>query len=662
MRIRAALALMLVPAFVLVATACATAIVEPNPHLRVEGVPPIDARLAARIAPYGEFRPRALASWHPRERALLVATRTGNTTQLNRLDAPLGALVPVTQGADPVREGMWWPVQPGTLVFVRDSGGNEQRQLYRLDAGASAPLLLTDPARQHEVLALDHARSRLLVGSTDLDKTGKRENPATDLSIFDPLDPARSRKVATVPGTGWGDASFAFDDRRFAIVDYRSVSDTDIVVIDVATGARKRVLPPEGARPARAIASSAPQFSRDGASLFLATDRDGEWSRAARLDLASGALTYFGPDRWDVEELAVSPDGRRIALVVNEAGVGALRLYDADTLREIALPRLPTGRVSRLAWRPDSGEIGFDLASAQGPSEVWSLDPAHETATQWTRNDVPGIDASSFAAAAPIEWKSFDGRTIGGFIVRPPARFAGPRPVVVDIHGGPEGQARPGFMGRWNYLVDVMGAAIVMPNVRGSTGYGKTFVGLDNGRLREDSVKDIGTLLDWIATQKDLDPARVVVVGGSYGGYMSLAAATHFSDRLAGAVDVVGIANFVTFLENTESYRRDLRRVEYGDERDPSMRAFLASISPVTHADAIRKPLLVAQGRNDPRVPYTESEQIVATARAHGVPVAYILADNEGHGFARKDNADYFFLAMIDFIGRVTGTPTMPRD
>jgi dipeptidyl aminopeptidase/acylaminoacyl peptidase len=293
---------------------------------------------------------------------------------------------------------------------------------------------------------------------------------------------------------------------------------------------------------------------------------------------------------------------------------------------------------------------------------VWSVDPARGSATRWTQNVVPGLDASRFAAAAPIEWQSFDGRTIRGFVVRPPARFTGRRPVVVDIHGGPEAQARPGFMGRWNYLVDVMGMAVVMPNVRGSTGYGKTFVGLDDGRLREDSVKDIGTLLDWIAAQKDLDPARVVVVGGSYGGYMSLAVATHFSDRIAGAVDVVGIANFVTFLENTESYRRDLRRVEYGDERDPSMRAFLASISPVAHAGAIRKPLLVAQGRNDPRVPWTESEQIVATVKAHGVPVEYILADNEGHGFARKDNADYFFLAMIDFIGRVTGTPTMPRD
>ena len=646
-------------ALAVLVAACASQSMAPNPHLHLDGVPAVDAALAARIAPYAEFRPRTLASWHPQARAMLVATRTGNTTQLNRVDAPLAAPVPVTSDADPVRIGMWWTSRPSTLLFVRDSGGNEQRQLYRLDAGAGEPVLLTNPDRQHTPLALDHARTRLLVASTSLDKNGKSEHPAIDLAMIDPVDSSRDRALPTLPGTGWTDASFAFDDRRFAIVDARSVTDSDVYIVDAQSGARRRVLPPEGPRPSRAMASSSPQFSRDGASLFLTTDRDGEFQRAARLDLASGALAYFGPDRWDVEELAVSPDGRTIALVVNEGGLGVLRLYDADTLRQVAAPQLPTGQVSRLTWRPDSHELGFDLQSAQGPSEVWSVDPATSATTQWTRNVVDGLDAAGFAAAAPIEWTSFDGLLLHGFIMRPPSRFSGPRPVVVDIHGGPEGQSRPGFMGRWNYLIDEMGVAVVMPNVRGSTGYGKTFVSLDNGRLREDSVKDIGALLDWIGRQPDLDPRRVVAVGGSYGGYMSLAVAAHYSDRIAGSVDVVGISNFVTFLQNTESYRRDLRRVEYGDERDPAMREFLASISPVAHAAAIGKPLLVAQGRNDPRVPYTESEQIVTTVKSHGVPVAYILADNEGHGFVRKDNADYFFLAMIEFIGRTTGTPTI---
>ena len=235
-------------------------------------------------------------------------------------------------------------------------------------------------------------------------------------------------------------------------------------------------------------------------------------------------------------------------------------------------------------------------------------------------------------------------------MTRPPASFTGKRPVIVSIHGGPEAQARPGFQGRWNYYVNELGIALIEPNVRGSSGYGRTFVSLDNGMKREDSVRDIGALFDWIATQPDLDPARVVVTGGSYGGYMSLAVATMYSDRIAGAIDVVGIANFVSFLENTESYRRDLRRAEYGDERDPAMRALLAKISPVTNAGRIKAPLFVVQGRNDPRVPYTEAEQIVAAARRNGVRVWYLLADNEGHGFARKANVDFLFYAMIAFI------------
>jgi len=232
----------------------------------------------------------------------------------------------------------------------------------------------------------------------------------------------------------------------------------------------------------------------------------------------------------------------------------------------------------------------------------------------------------------------------------PPARFTGRRPVLISIHGGPEAQSKMGFMGRWNYHLNELGIAIVEPNVRGSRGYGKTFLALDNGTKREDSVRDIGALLDWIATHPQLDPSRVLVSGGSYGGYMTLAVSTHYADRIAGAIDVVGISNFVTFLQNTESYRRDLRRVEYGDERDPAMREFLQKISPLTNASRITKPLFVVQGKNDPRVPFTEAEQIVAKARENKTPVWYLRAENEGHGFARKENADYQFYATILFM------------
>jgi dipeptidyl aminopeptidase/acylaminoacyl peptidase len=294
------------------------------------------------------------------------------------------------------------------------------------------------------------------------------------------------------------------------------------------------------------------------------------------------------------------------------------------------------------------------VGSAQGPGQIHVLDIATGKVEGWTRAEAaPGVDMSRFRDQQIIRWKSFDGRSISGLLNLPPARFTGPRPVLIDIHGGPEGQARLGFMGRYNYLIEEMGLAIIQPNVRGSSGFGKTFLSLDNGMKREDSVKDIGALLDWIATQPGLDASRVMVSGGSYGGYMSLAVSFHYADRIAGAVDDVGISHFVTFLESTESYRRDLRRVEYGDERDPAMREFLNRISPLTNAHKIRKPLFVVQGKNDPRVPYTEAEQIVQKVRANGTPVWYLRAENEGHGFARKENADFRFYAMVRFIETV---------
>jgi dipeptidyl aminopeptidase/acylaminoacyl peptidase len=250
-----------------------------------------------------------------------------------------------------------------------------------------------------------------------------------------------------------------------------------------------------------------------------------------------------------------------------------------------------------------------------------------------------------------VQIKSFDGLDVSGWLFLPDAaKFPGKRPVMMNFHGGPESQSTVRFMGRYNYFLNEMGIAVLMPNVRGSSGYGKTFLDLDNGFKRKDSVKDGGAFLAWVGTHPRLDAKRIVVSGGSYGGYMSLAMAVDYSPLIRGAIDVVGISSFVTFLNNTESYRRDLRRVEYGDERDPAMRAFHEKIAPLNNAAAINVPLYVVQGKNDPRVPYTEAQQIVSAVRKNGVPVWYLLADNEGHGFRRKINADFEFYTTVRFL------------
>jgi dipeptidyl aminopeptidase/acylaminoacyl peptidase len=386
------------------------------------------------------------------------------------------------------------------------------------------------------------------------------------------------------------------------------------------------------------------------------SDRDSEFQRLFYYDLGTKKFTSLTDHiPWDVEDLELSPDGQVLAFTVNADGISELHLLDTQTRRELPAPKLPKGQVFNLKFHLRRNELAFNLNSAKSPSDVYSYNLDAKRLERWTFSETGGLNPETFSEAQLIHYPTFDQvdgkpRLLAALVTRPPAKFKPPYPVLIDIHGGPEGQARPGFQGRYNYFLNDMGIALIEPNVRGSTGYGKSFTKLDNGYQREDTVKDIGALLDWIARQPDLDKSRVAVTGGSYGGYMSLAAMTHFSDRLRCGIDVVGISNFVTFLESTKDYRRDLRRVEYGDERDPKMREFLVTISPLTNAGKIRVPMLVAQGLNDPRVPVGESEQISKQVRAKGGQVWYILAKDEGHGFAKKQNSDYLQCAVAIFL------------
>jgi dipeptidyl aminopeptidase/acylaminoacyl peptidase len=316
------------------------------------------------------------------------------------------------------------------------------------------------------------------------------------------------------------------------------------------------------------------------------------------------------------------------------------------------IPKPPVGVIGGLAWHADGHLLGFALNSSRAPSDAYVLDPSGKQPmiTRWTFSETGGVDLAAMPEPRLVKWKSWDGRMISGFLYMPPAKFTGKRPVVVNIHGGPEGQSRPTFLGRNNYFVNELGIAMLFPNVRGSTGFGKQFALLDNGVLREGTYKDINALFDWIGANASLDASRVLVTGGSYGGHMTLAVATYYSDRICCSVDIVGISNLVTFLEHTESYRRDLRRAEYGDERDSTIRAFMERTAPLNNAQKITKPLFIVAGFNDPRVPYTEAEQMVAAARKNGVPVWYLLGKNEGHGFAKKANADFQFYATVEFI------------
>ena len=619
------------------------ATLQPPANLRADGIPAIPASIAESVGAYTEFRTASFAGWHPTRREALILTRFGDTNQVHDVRMPGGARRQLTFFPERITSASWPRRSGDYFVFTKDRGGDEFWQIYRTDVATGATTLVSDGGRtQNQLGPWSHRGDRLAFSST------RRNGVDRDVYVMDPRDPASARLVLELKGGGWGPLDWSPDDKQLAVIEYVSINESYLWLANVATGERRLVTPRGGAVP---VAYDGAQFSRDGKGLFVTTDRDAEFMRLAYIDLATGEHRYLATDlKWDVEGFDVSPDGRTVAFATNEDGASVLRHIDAATGQPLPVPRLPVGVVGALEWHESGRELGVSLSSARSPSDVYSVDFAAQRVERWTESETGGLNAAAFAEPEIVRWKSFDGRTISGLLYKPAGRFKGPRPVVVNIHGGPEGQSRPTFLGRTNYLIDHLGVAVLYPNVRGSTGFGKTFAKLDNGRLREDSVQDVGALLDWIKARPDLDASRVMVTGGSYGGYMTLAAATKFDARIRCALSVVGISNFVTFLENTEEYRRDLRRAEYGDERDPAMREFLLGISPMNHARNISKPLFIVQGKNDPRVPYTESEQMVATVRGKGGTVWYLLADDEGHGFAKKRNQDFQFFATVAFM------------
>lgn len=617
--------------------------ITPQENLLLQGIPPIPIVLAEVSNRYTEFRSASLASWHPVRREMLISTRFGDVAQAHVVKFPLGSRQQLTFFPEPVFGGTFQPTQGEYFVFSKDIGGNEFRQNYRYDLASGAVTLLTDGTSKNSRGLWSNAGTQMAYHST------RRNGKDNDLYLIDPLHPESDRLLTAVEGGGWFLSGWSPDDRQLVLVEYISITETYLWLVEVASGEKTLLTPKEG----EPVAYQSAVFDRLGQGLYVVCDRDSEFLQLVYLDLGTRQFTnLIGEIEWDIEQICLSRDGRRLAFTVNENGASILHLLDTTTKQELPLPALPLGQVYGLNWHRNNRDLGFTLVSARSSADVYSLDLETGQVERWTESETGGLNTDSFAEPTLIEWQSFDDRTISGFLYRPvaPPNRQGKYPVMINIHGGPEGQFRPSFLGRSNFYLNELGIALIFPNVRGSSGYGKTFLKLDNGYLREDSVKDIGALLDWIATQPDLDSERILVTGGSYGGYMSLAVATHYGDRIRASIDIVGISNFVTFLEKTESYRRDLRRVEYGDERDPQMRAFLLNISPVNNANKIQKPLFIIHGANDPRVPLQEAEQIREIVEKNGIPVWYLVAKDEGHGFSKKKNVDFQFYATVLFI------------
>jgi dipeptidyl aminopeptidase/acylaminoacyl peptidase len=619
------------------------------PAIQTQDVPVIPAEFAERIHQYQNTRSADFEGWSPIGPGILVRTRFGNAPQLHRVYEPGGRREQITFFDEPV-SGQFIPkAADGAILMSMSAGGSENDQLYLLEQYKYKTTLLTDGTSKNRIDTIRNGGKAMIVGSN------KRNGRDTDLYLAEPRLPGLRKMIMEVDGEFWGATDWSGDGKSILLLRYVSANESYPAIMDLESGKRRDLLLPSDEK----TSVSGPQFSPDGKQAYLAFDAGSEFKRLARLDLQSGNYEWLTRDiEWDVRDVTVEEQTGQVAFTVNADGATRLFLLtpEADgTLKRRELS-LPTAIISSVDFSPDGKHLGFTLARPDAPADVYSMELASGKLRRWTWSEVGGLNPASFVTAERIRFSSFDGREIPGWYFRPrTASSERKAPVLIQIHGGPESQAQPLFSGTTQFYVNEMGMAVILPNVRGSAGYGKTYLKLDNAELREDSVKDIGALLDWIARQPELDASRVAVVGGSYGGYMVLASLVHFGERIRAGIDIVGICNYNTFLATTAAYRADLRRAEYGDERDPKMKAFFERISPANRAEKIVSALLVAHGRNDPRVPFSEAEQIAAKVRGRGRTVWTVFADNEGHGFAKKDNADYLRAVEAYFLKKNLG-------
>jgi dipeptidyl aminopeptidase/acylaminoacyl peptidase len=627
-------------ALLLPASALAQEAVFPAPDkVKVDGVPPIPMSIADGVAPYGQFRQARFVAWHPTRQRILISTTFGNVSQLHEVRGPGAARTQLTFFRDGVTGGASYEPGGRFFVFRKDtSGGGEAMQLFRYDLDSGRATLLTDGKSRHGVPVWSHRRGLVAYSST------RRNGKDRDLWVLDPLDGHSERMVAEVEGS-WDALDWSRDDKELLAQQLIPGStETKLWRIDIESGHKTLVSPQTGA-PSR---WSSAQFSPDGRFVYALSDRDSEVTRVWKGAVASGEWTPVTEDGVGVEAFAVSPVGAQLAVVADRGATSELRFVDGVTKARRRVSAIPAGVISNLGWHPSGAALAIEFAGARTFRDVYAVDVKSGKLVRWTASEMGGA-GDSLPEAEIVQWKSFDGRMIPGILYRPAARFTGPRPVMINVHGGPETRERPRGLGRSNYFRNELGMAIIYPNVRGSIGYGKTYEHLDDGRLREDAVKDIGALLDWIATRPEFDKGRVMVTGSSYGGYITLAAAIAYGDRLRCALEGFGLSDFVTFLDGTDPSRRRDRLAEYGDPADPEMRKFLKSISPLTRAAQLKIPLFIVQGAKDTRVPLDQAEAMVKAVRANGTPVWYVVYD-AGHEELPTNAIDFNQYAWVLFV------------
>ncbi len=575
-----------------------------------DNIPPPSAALAARLSRYLESRGASLLDWLP-DGSLLIATRFGESEQLHRVAAPMGAREQLTFFPDPVTAARAAPADGG-LVFLKDQGGDEDAQLfYRAADGAVRQL--TSGKFTHGTPVWAHDSRRVAFSGND------RDGVSFDVYIADVAGhTAPQLLVGGGKAATWYPLDWSADDAKLLVQRYVSASESYLYIADVASGALTPV-DPSG----RSVDIRAAKFAPDGHAVYELSDEAGEFTQVLYRDLASHETRRLTPDDagWDVEGFDVSADGRYLAYVRNQDGRSHLALEDTTSRIETSPAGVPEGVITALRFDRSGDRLALSVESAQSPRDVYVYDLRHDKLERWTKSELGPLGEHELVSPELARFPTWDRiaghqRMLSAYVYRP-RNAPGPCPTLVLIHGGPEAQFRPGWDPFVQFLVNELGYAVVAPNVRGSSGYGKSFLALDSGQLHEDAVRDVGSLLVWLGVQTGFDREHVAIMGASYGGYMALAALVAYGERLSGGIDFAGISNLAT------------------------------------NASRIKKPLLVVAGLNDPRVPAADSDQLVWQVRSGGSEVWYLAAKHEGHEFTRKADRDAYLETAAMFLEKL---------
>ena len=609
----------------------------------IDGIPPIPVPQTETVNPYSFSRFSYLQDWHPTKQEILIISDIGTVQQAYSVAIPGGMRKQLTFFNEPVSQSLFEPKNGNYIIVLKDKGGDEFYQVYRQDLSSGKTVLLSNGGRSYVSNLFWNKKGDKLYYTSLNPKSSTKQ-----IFSINPEIPASNQIFITLEGPNWNLVCISGDESKVILnAPFQGSNSFNTLWLYNVNSGNKQLLLPGKEKKGFYFPI---EFSDDDSGMYLITNQENEFNQLAFYNFKNHDLHILTHFNWDVRSAALSPDKTKLAFTVNEAGNIKPYVFYTKSKKYEMIKGLPVGFISGMVWAKDSKTLGFQLSTSYANSDIYEWNSSTGKVLPWVQNETGGIDASTIPAPELIKWKSFDGLEISGFLYPAAKKFKDKRPVIIDIHGGPVMQSLPIFNNKVNYYTNELGISVIFPNIRGSDGFGKMFAELDNGIKKENAVKDIGSLLDWIALNPQLDANRVMVTGGSYGGYMTYRTAIEYNDRIRCAVEAFGISDMFSYKSTIDSVYKEFFTQEYGDDKEPEILEYFRKISPLKNAKKITKPIFIVQGKNDPRIPYTESEQMVATIKKNGGTVWYLLANNEGHGFSKQENIDYLFYATVEFI------------